>query len=190
MSVSDCLKKYLIRKFDDVSLSIEGDDFIFSYTVADAVVKEEYRGKYKYFGGLQCNYGRDTKEFVELEDSMCAIAQAVLNASVVRRRDNSLVTEITRKGRFEIYRWPLSDMAYNRNDATAKLLALTRGLAVRGYVEVPNDSGGNDDYVCVDTLKKEFIWCENGTWPFSITSLESFEDDDNVTLCELHKVRR
>ncbi len=35
-----------------------------------------------------------------------------------------------------------------------------------GYNEVENNTGGDEDFIMIDTLKKEWIWCENGFEPF------------------------
>lgn len=58
-----------------------------------------------------------------------------------------------------------------------------------GYTEVPNGNGGDDDYLCFDNLKKQFIWCENGFAPFQKTDLERYENDTNITLEYLYSIR-
>lgn len=54
-------------------------EFNFTYTKADDVVQEKYKGKYRYFGGLQCNYEQGSDEYKELENKLCDIAEAILN---------------------------------------------------------------------------------------------------------------
>lgn len=54
-------------------------DFNFTYTPADDIVKDEYKGKYRYFGGLQCNYEQGSDEYKALENKLCDVAEAILN---------------------------------------------------------------------------------------------------------------
>lgn len=51
-----------IKVFDKYSLSIMHKDFIFSYTQADSVVKAEFKGMYRIFGGLQSNFDSETHD--------------------------------------------------------------------------------------------------------------------------------
>lgn len=77
--VSNSLKRITIQKLDDVSIRIYGDDFDFDYQIADSIVKDEFKGKYDYFGGLQCNYEKNSAEFKYLELKLCIIAENVLS---------------------------------------------------------------------------------------------------------------
>lgn len=72
------LKRYKLEKLDNNTVIISGNDFEFMYTVADSVVKQEFKGKYEYIGGLQCNYKSDSKEYLELEDKLKKIARKIL----------------------------------------------------------------------------------------------------------------
>ena len=74
----EILKRLVIDKLDNVTVNISNKEFNFTYTVADSVVKDEYRGKYRYFGGLQCNFDTNTDEYKELEKDLCRIAETVL----------------------------------------------------------------------------------------------------------------
>ena len=38
------------------SVAIKTEDFDFMFTVADSVVRDEFKGKYRNFGGLQTNF--------------------------------------------------------------------------------------------------------------------------------------
>lgn len=63
-------------------------------------------------------------------------------------------------------------------------------LRTKGYSEVENENGGDDDYLCVDHQNKQFIWCENGFYPFYISSLENFDRTaPNITLENLYSIR-
>jgi hypothetical protein len=35
-----------------------------------------------------------------------------------------------------------------------------------GYNQIPDCTGGDQDFLMIDTLRKEYIWCENGFSPF------------------------
>lgn len=67
---------------------------------------------------------------------------------------------------------------------------LVSDYVVKGYKEVPNANGGDDDYLCVDHQNKEYIWCENGFYPFDIKSLNGFDHDNPIiTLEYLYSIR-
>lgn len=78
MIKKEFLKKYTIDKFDDITVFISGKSFNFAYTKADYVVKEEFIGQYKYFGGLQCEFSEDTIEYKNLEKWLIEIAENAL----------------------------------------------------------------------------------------------------------------
>lgn len=61
------------------SIHIKGEAFYFSYTPADDVVKPEYKGKYRYFGGLQSEYEEGSKNYEELHEALCQIAEKILD---------------------------------------------------------------------------------------------------------------
>ena len=75
----EILKRYKIHKLDDISVCIENKHFFFSYTSADSVCRHDLIGKYRYFGGLQCNYHDESQEYKELENALCDIAEIILN---------------------------------------------------------------------------------------------------------------
>jgi len=81
MKIEQILKNYNISKLDKITVSIYNNDFSFMYTIADAVCKEEFKGKYRYFGGLQCNYEEDSTTYKELEKELCIIAERALNVT-------------------------------------------------------------------------------------------------------------
>ena len=72
------LKRYKLEKLDNNTVVISGNEFEFMYTIADSVVKDEFKGKYEYIGGLQCNYKSDSKEYLELESKLKKIARKIL----------------------------------------------------------------------------------------------------------------
>ena len=72
------LKRYKLEKLDNNTVIISGNEFEFMYTIADSVVKEEFKGEYEYIGGLQCNYKSDSKEYLELEGKLKKIARKIL----------------------------------------------------------------------------------------------------------------
>ena len=73
------LKNLTVHKLDNISISIFNKEISFHYTIADAVVKDELKNKYRYFGGLQCKYLPDSEEYKQLEKWLCEIAESVFN---------------------------------------------------------------------------------------------------------------
>lgn len=78
MKKKEILKNYRLSKLGENTVFIQNSHFNFSYTKADSIVKDEYKGQYRYFGGLQCNYHEDTEEYKNLEKWLCEIAESVL----------------------------------------------------------------------------------------------------------------
>jgi hypothetical protein len=72
------LDKYQVYKLDKTSVHIEGREFNFMYTIADSVVKDEYKGQYEYVGGLQCNHPQESEEYLLLESKCKEIARIIL----------------------------------------------------------------------------------------------------------------
>ena len=58
---------------------ITNDFVMFTYTLADDVVKEEFIGKYRYFGGLQCDYHESSNEYRMIEKWLSELAEAIFN---------------------------------------------------------------------------------------------------------------
>ena len=48
----------------------------------------------------------------------------------------------------------------------SKILDLIENLKTDGFKEVANRNGGDDDFLVIDTVNKEFVWCESGEMPF------------------------
>lgn len=78
MKKQDALKRLRINKLDSTTVFIQNKHFNFSYTIADTIVKDEFKGQYKYFGGLQCAYEPGTEDFKNLEKWLIEIAECVL----------------------------------------------------------------------------------------------------------------
>ncbi len=79
MKKAEILNKYRIDKLGSNTVFIQNRYFNFSYTIADTVVKEEFKGQYRYFGGLQCEYEQGTEEYKNLEKWLCELAENTLN---------------------------------------------------------------------------------------------------------------
>jgi hypothetical protein len=62
-----------------------------------------------------------------------------------------------------------------------------------GYREVQNSTGGDEDFLMIDTFFKEFIWCENGFAPFcsdqEMLQYESYNQPETIDLKKLEKNR-
>ena len=61
------------------TVMIQGKEFDFFYVPPDdKIIKPEYHGTFRYFGGLQCGYDSDSPEYRQLENKLCDLAEAVL----------------------------------------------------------------------------------------------------------------
>jgi hypothetical protein len=78
MKKAEILKNYRIDKLGMNTVFISGREFQFSYTIANTVVKDEFKGQYKYFGGLQCSFVEESENYKNLEKWLCEIAEFVL----------------------------------------------------------------------------------------------------------------
>jgi len=62
-----------------------------------------------------------------------------------------------------------------------------------GYREVANSTDGDEDFLMIDTLRKEYIWCENGFYPFcsddDMYLYEYSETPDSISLKSLDEDR-
>jgi len=60
-----------------------------------------------------------------------------------------------------------------------------------GYKQVPDCTGGDQDFLMIDTFKKEYIWCENGFYPFdSDESMYEFEYGEIPELMDLKSLEK
>jgi hypothetical protein len=82
MKKSEILQSYSLTKLDETTVFIKSREFDFAYTKADSVVKDEYKGRYRYFGGLQCNYHKESPEYKNLESWLCEIAEFALGIKI------------------------------------------------------------------------------------------------------------
>lgn len=62
-----------------------------------------------------------------------------------------------------------------------------------GYKNIPDSNGGDNDFIMVDSLRKEYIWCEYGFGPFcSERDMELYEyskSTEEITLSMLYSMR-
>lgn len=68
------------------------------------------------------------------------------------------------------------------------MLSFKENLKELGYKEIANFNGGDDDFLIFDTLRKEYIWCENGFSPFCSDELmKKYENlnSNEISLKEL-----
>jgi hypothetical protein len=63
------MKNINIMIFDEISLSIRNDEFNFAYFKTNPP---------KWFGGLQCNFEPESKEYKELETKLVNLAETIL----------------------------------------------------------------------------------------------------------------
>lgn len=50
-------------------------------------------------------------------------------------------------------------------------------LKPQNYKEINGQTGGDDDFVCIDTLNKEWCWCEYGFAPFDSHKMDDYQFD-------------
>lgn len=67
-----------IKIFDKNSLCIQNREFMFAYNQPDSIVKEEYKGMYRNFGGLQSGYLEDSPEYEELYNILLEYSENIL----------------------------------------------------------------------------------------------------------------
>lgn len=79
MKKKEILSRVRIDRMDDNTVFILNRFFNFSYTKPDSLVKDEFIGKYRYFGGLQCDYEPGSVEYNNLERWLCDLAEKVLD---------------------------------------------------------------------------------------------------------------
>lgn len=54
---------------------IKNQSVDFCYMVADVALKDEYKGQYRYFGGLQCTFPEGSENYKLIEGWLCEIAE-------------------------------------------------------------------------------------------------------------------
>lgn len=79
MKKKDILSSYRIDVLGSNTIFIQNRYFNFSYMKANEIVKDELKDKYRYFGGLQCEYNQDSENYKNLEKWLCEIAEKNLN---------------------------------------------------------------------------------------------------------------
>lgn len=79
MKKNEILNNLRIDKLGSDTVFITNKWFNFSYTIADKIVKDEFKGQYRYFGGLQSEYDKDSVNYKALEKWLCEIAEKVLS---------------------------------------------------------------------------------------------------------------
>jgi hypothetical protein len=79
MKKAEILKQIRIDKLGNDTIFIQNRFFNFSFTVADSVCREDLKGQFRYFGGLQSEYDSESVEYKQLEKWLCEIAEKVLS---------------------------------------------------------------------------------------------------------------
>lgn len=84
--MEELFKRYALTKLDNETVHISSrDNFDFCYTIADAVVRKEYIGQYRYFGGLQSNFEEGSEDYINLEEKLCLMAEKALGIEWVKK---------------------------------------------------------------------------------------------------------
>ena len=71
--------------WDADTVFITSSEFHFTYIVSDSIVKDEFKGKYRYIGGLQCKFKSDSEEYKKLEKSFIKISEILLNGNIIEK---------------------------------------------------------------------------------------------------------
>ena len=77
MTKAEYFKQFRIDVITN-TVFISSKHFQFTFTPADSLVKEEYIGKYRYIGGLQCDHDSESEEYKRLERWLCELAEQTL----------------------------------------------------------------------------------------------------------------
>lgn len=81
---------------------------------------------------------------------------------------------------------------FQRIDTTKELTALiVKAIECDSYRRVKDCTGGDEDFIVIDTLRKEYIWCESGFAPFcSDETLCRYEFAENQGVINLKMMER
>lgn len=68
--------------------------------------------------------------------------------------------------------------------------SVINNILYNGFKEINGNTGGDNDFICIDMLNKEWCWCESGFEPFSYEGLLPFQDKNGaLKLTDLVKIR-
>ena len=67
-----------IKIFDKTSLCIQNQEFMFAYNQPASIVKNEFKGMYRNFGGLPSGYLEDSPEYEELYNILLDYSEKLL----------------------------------------------------------------------------------------------------------------
>ncbi len=81
-------------------------------------------------------------------------------------------------------------MRFTKISGTEELLRLIENAIKNEYRKIPDSTGGDMDFLVIDNLYKEYIWCENGFYPFCQDESElNSSDYDKQRLASMDKTR-
>ena len=83
-------------------------------------------------------------------------------------------------------------MRFQEIDVNPEFIKLVIDMLINsGYKELSDNTGGDRDFITIDTLRKEYIWCENGFGPFcSESDMMKYQfSNSKITLKKLEKKR-
>jgi hypothetical protein len=72
------IKRLTINYLGTGSIQIDNRELSFVYNQPDQFVKDEFKGKYINFGGLQCKYKNGTQEYEELYSYLLDLAETII----------------------------------------------------------------------------------------------------------------
>lgn len=89
-----------IKIFDKNSLCIQNREFMFAYNQPDSIVKEEFKGMYRNFGGLQSSYLEDSSEYEELYNILLECSEQILKLLFNSKVSNFVTVDISKDNSF------------------------------------------------------------------------------------------
>ena len=89
-----------IKIFDKNSLCIQNREFMFAYNQPDSVVKDEFKGLYRNFGGLQSSFLEDSPEYEELYNLLLECSEHILKLLFDSKVSNYVTVDMSKDSPF------------------------------------------------------------------------------------------
>lgn len=89
-----------IKIFDKNSLCIQNREFMFAYNQPDSVVKDEFKGLYRNFGGLQSSFLEDSPEYEELYNLLLEYSEHILKLLFDSKFSNYVTVDMSKDNQF------------------------------------------------------------------------------------------
>ena len=90
-----------INIFDKNSICIQNREFMFAYNQPDSIVKDEFKGMYRNFGGLQSSFLEDSPEYEELYNLLLECSEQILKLLYGYKNDEYVCVDILKDNPFK-----------------------------------------------------------------------------------------